>query len=51
MVYTLDANHDAGFLDIHRGFLGDANDDGTVTASDYAALDAGFLLSSVIPAT
>jgi fibronectin-binding autotransporter adhesin len=32
--YTLDANHNAGFIDIHRGYIGDANDDGSVDAND-----------------
>jgi hypothetical protein len=38
--YSLDRTHDAGtgFIDIHRGFLGDANDDGTVDIFDFNAL-------------
>ena len=32
--YTLDTAHDPGFVDIHRGFLGDANDDGKVDLND-----------------
>ncbi len=32
--YTLEGNEDAGFIDIHRGFIGDANDDGKVDLND-----------------
>jgi fibronectin-binding autotransporter adhesin len=32
--YTLDANHDLGFIDIHRGFIGDVDDNGSVTVAD-----------------
>jgi fibronectin-binding autotransporter adhesin len=32
--YTLDSTHDLGFIDVHRGFLGDANDSGTVDVTD-----------------
>jgi autotransporter-associated beta strand protein len=49
IVYTLDTAHDAGFIDIHRGFDGDANDDGVVNFADfvrlsnnYGAADAGW---------
>ena len=34
IAYTLDISHDPGFVDIHRGFLGDANDDGHVDLTD-----------------
>jgi fibronectin-binding autotransporter adhesin len=34
VAYTLDTTHDAGFVDIHRGFIGDANDSGTVDSAD-----------------
>jgi hypothetical protein len=34
VVYTLDTTHDAGFVDVHRGFIGDATDDGTVDVND-----------------
>ena len=34
VVYTLDTTHDLGFIDIHRGFLGDVNDDGKVDVTD-----------------
>ncbi len=34
IVYTLDTIHDNGFIDIHRGFMGDANDNGTVDVAD-----------------
>src|SRR5665647_995404 len=42
VAYTLDANHDAGFIDIHRGFLGDANDDGIVNINDFGLLSQNF---------
>ena len=35
---TLDLSHTPGYIDIHRGYLGDANDDGTVNFSDFVAL-------------
>jgi MYXO-CTERM domain-containing protein len=38
IAYTLDAVHDAGFIDIHRGYLGDANDDGAITFADFVSL-------------
>jgi fibronectin-binding autotransporter adhesin len=34
IAYTLDTLHDPGFIDIHRGYIGDANDDGSVTVAD-----------------
>jgi hypothetical protein len=34
MEYTLDTSRDAGFIDIHRGFIGDADDSGTVDLND-----------------
>jgi autotransporter-associated beta strand protein len=34
IAYTLDATHDAGFIDLHCGYIGDANDDGKVDLSD-----------------
>ncbi len=34
ILYTLDATHDAGFIDLHRGYIGDANDDGKVDLND-----------------
>jgi autotransporter-associated beta strand protein len=40
--YTLDAVHDPGFVDIHRGFLGDANDDGTVNFADFVQLSNNY---------
>jgi hypothetical protein len=42
VVYTLDTIHDPGFIDIHRGFLGDANDDGSVTFADFVTLANNF---------
>jgi autotransporter-associated beta strand protein len=42
IVYTLDLLHDPGFIDLHRGFEGDANDDGTVTFSDFVSLANNF---------
>src|SRR6185312_12995021 len=42
VAYVLDTNHDAGFVDIHRGFLGDANDDGTVNFDDFLLLSQNF---------
>ena len=32
--YTLDTTRDPGFVDLHRGYIGDANDDGTVDLND-----------------
>ena len=32
--YTVSTIQDPGFIDIHRGFLGDVNDDGTVDITD-----------------
>jgi fibronectin-binding autotransporter adhesin len=34
ITYTLDTTRDLGFLDLHRGYLGDANDDGKVDLND-----------------
>jgi autotransporter-associated beta strand protein len=42
IVYSLDASSDPNFIEVHRGFLGDANDDGTVTFSDFVALANSF---------
>jgi fibronectin-binding autotransporter adhesin len=38
VVYTLSTAHDTGFIDIHRGFIGDANDDGSVTVADLTTV-------------
>jgi autotransporter-associated beta strand protein len=46
IVYSLDTKRDAGFVDLHRGYLGDANDDGAVTFTDYIALANNFGLLS-----
>ena len=32
--YTLDTAHDPGFIDLHRGFVGDADDSGSVDLND-----------------
>jgi hypothetical protein len=42
VVYYLYSHHAPGFLEIHKGFLGDANDDGTVTFSDFVSLANSF---------
>ena len=42
IAYTLDTMHDPGFIDLHRGLLGDANDDGVVNAADFATLSSNF---------
>jgi hypothetical protein len=42
IVYTLDAAHDPGFIDIHRGFVGDSNDDGTVNFADFVRLSNNY---------
>jgi fibronectin-binding autotransporter adhesin len=34
IAYTLDTTRDVGFVDVHRGFIGDATDDGTVDVND-----------------
>jgi fibronectin-binding autotransporter adhesin len=34
IVYTLDVTHNANAVEIHRGFIGDANDDGKVDLND-----------------
>jgi fibronectin-binding autotransporter adhesin len=34
VAYTLDTTHDSGFVDLHRGFIGDADDSGTVDVTD-----------------
>jgi autotransporter-associated beta strand protein len=45
ITYHLDSTIDPGFISIHRGFLGDANDDGTVTFSDFILLANNFGLA------
>jgi fibronectin-binding autotransporter adhesin len=42
IVYTLDIAHDPGFIDIHRGFDGDANDDGVVNFADFVRLSNNY---------
>jgi hypothetical protein len=42
VVYTLDTTRDAGWVDVHRGFLGDANDSGTVDFNDFVVLSQNF---------
>jgi autotransporter-associated beta strand protein len=34
IAYTLDTTRDPGYIDIHRGYVGDATDDGVVDLSD-----------------
>jgi autotransporter-associated beta strand protein len=34
MEYTLDTTHDPGFIDLHRGFIGDVDDSGSVDLND-----------------
>ncbi len=36
IAYSLDITHDPGNIDLHRGFLGDANDDGSVNLADLS---------------
>jgi autotransporter-associated beta strand protein len=38
MSYSLDTTSNPGFITLHRGMLGDANDDGTVNFADFVAL-------------
>ena len=38
ILYTLDITHDPAFIDLHRGFLGDANDDGKIDLSDLSVV-------------
>jgi len=45
IAYTLDIAHDAGFIDIHRGFLGDADDNGTVNFADFVRLSNNYGLA------
>ena len=42
IAYVLDTAHDAGFVDIHCGFLGDANDNGLVNFDDFLILSQNF---------
>ena len=42
IAYTLDLNKNPGFVDVHRGFLGDANDDGVVNGIDLGILAGNF---------
>jgi autotransporter-associated beta strand protein len=38
IAYSLDTTRDSGFIDLHRGYLGDTNDDGTVNFADFVQL-------------
>ena len=42
VVYVLDTTQDPGFVCIHRGFLGDANDNGIVNFDDFLILSQNF---------
>jgi uncharacterized protein YjbI with pentapeptide repeats len=42
IVYSLTTARDAGFIDLHRGFLGDANQDGIVNFSDFVCLSTNY---------
>jgi hypothetical protein len=42
IAYVLDSTREPGFILLHRGFLGDANDDGSVTFADFVALANSF---------
>jgi autotransporter-associated beta strand protein len=42
VAYQLDATTDPTMIRLHRGFLGDANDDGTVNFSDFIILSQNF---------
>jgi len=42
ITYSLDATKNPGFITLHRGFLGDANDDGAVTFADFVQLSNNF---------
>jgi hypothetical protein len=46
VAYRLSTSHDAGFVDVHRGLLGDANDDGLVNFADFVLLSNNFSLSN-----
>ena len=40
--YQFDLTHNPGFIDVHRGFMGDANDSGTVDFADFVILSQNF---------
>jgi uncharacterized protein YjbI with pentapeptide repeats len=42
ITYSLDLTTNPGFVTLHRGYLGDANDDGTVTFADFISLANNF---------
>jgi hypothetical protein len=42
MAYTLDPTEFPGFISLHHGFEGDADDDGSVTFADFIALANNF---------
>jgi autotransporter-associated beta strand protein len=42
VVYSLDLTREPGFINVHKGYLGDANDDGTVNFSDFIILSQNF---------
>jgi len=47
IAYTLDTTHNPGFIDFHRGLLGDTNDDGIVNGADFEILSSNFGASGV----
>lgn len=38
ILFTLDTHRDPGFIDLHKGFTGDANDDGKVDLTDLSVV-------------
>ncbi|MGN6367545.1 MAG: beta strand repeat-containing protein [Phycisphaerae bacterium] len=38
ILFTLDTHRDPGFIDLHKGFIGDANDDGKVDLTDLSVV-------------
>jgi hypothetical protein len=42
IAYTLDTSTTPNFITLHRGYLGDTNDDGTVNFADFVALSNNY---------